>query len=244
MIGFVGAAVDYSRVSSVRTSMQAALDATALAMAKLAPTLTTSQLQTQTNAYFNALFSRPEAASVAINVSYTTTGGSQLTISGSGSVATKFMNVLGYQSVNFGSSSTVKWGNQRLRVALALDNTGSMNDDGKIGALKTATKNLLDQLKAAATNNGDVYVSIVPFSKDVNVGSSNYNANWVDWDDWEDDNGHDQSTQTCTTQKTGKSGKSKRSARPRRPGFRTITTPGTAASPTATRAMTWSAPRR
>ena len=62
----------------------------------------------------------------------------------------------------------------RLRVALALDNTGSMASDGKIGALKTATKSLLDQLKAAAANNGDVYVSIIPFNKNVNVGTSTY----------------------------------------------------------------------
>ena len=67
-------------------------------------------------------------------------------------------------------------GQHRLRVALALDTTGSMGDDGKIDALKTATKNLLKQLKAAATKDGDVYVSIIPFSKDVNVGKSNYQA--------------------------------------------------------------------
>jgi hypothetical protein len=145
-----------------------------------------------------------------ITPTYTTTGGSQLTIAASGSIDTAIMKVMGYSSLNIGSSSTVKWGNNRLRVALALDNTGSMNDDGKIGALKIATKNLLTQLQTAATNNGDVYVSIVPFSKDVNVGASNYNANWIDWEDWEDDNGHDQSTTTCTTQKTGKSGKSKK----------------------------------
>ena len=30
------------------------------------------------------------------------------------------------------------------------------------------------QLKAAAANNGDVYVSIIPFSKNVNVGTSTY----------------------------------------------------------------------
>ena len=99
----------------------------------------------------------------------------------------------------------------RLRVALALDNTGSMASAGKIDALKTATKSLLDQLKAAAANNGDVYVSIIPFNKNVNVGTSTYtNANWVDWEDWEDDNGHDQSTTTCTTQKSGKNGKKKK----------------------------------
>jgi hypothetical protein len=40
-----------------------------------------------------------------------------------------------------------------------------MSDDGKIVALKTATKNLLTQLQGAVTINGDVYVSIIPFSK-------------------------------------------------------------------------------
>jgi hypothetical protein len=38
-----------------------------------------------------------------------------------------------------------------------------------------AAKNLIDQLKASASNAGDVYISIVPFSRDVNVGASNYN---------------------------------------------------------------------
>ena len=74
------------------------------------------------------------------------------------------------------SSATAKWGSTRLRVALVLDNTGSMSQAGKIGALKTATTNLLTQLQNAVTNDGDVYVSIVPFVKDVNAGAANYPA--------------------------------------------------------------------
>ena len=86
------------------------------------------------------------------------------------------MGLVGVSTMKVGVDSQVKWGNTKMRVALVLDTTGSMNDDGKIDALKTATKNLLTQLQAAATTNGDVYVSIIPFSKDVNVGKSNYNA--------------------------------------------------------------------
>ena len=96
-------------------------------------------------------------------------------------------------------SSTTTWGTTRLRVALVLDNTGSMAQDGKMTALKSATKSLLSQLQSAASNNGDVYVSIIPFSKDVNVGSANYNASWIDWSDWEDDNGSWQSTSSCNS---------------------------------------------
>ena len=51
-----------------------------------------------------------------------------------------------------------------------------MASSDKMTALKTATHNLLDQLKDAASVNGDVYVSIIPFVKDVNVGSASYTA--------------------------------------------------------------------
>src|SRR5688572_25016755 len=33
-----------------------------------------------------------------------------------------------------------------------------------------------------AGSNDDVYISIVPFAKGVNVGASKYNANWLRWD--------------------------------------------------------------
>ena len=187
VFGLMGAAVDYSRANSVRTAMQAAADAAALMLSKDASTLTPSQLSTKATAYFQALFNRPEAMNVAITPVYSTTGGSQLVITASASVDTAFMKIMGYPQLNVGTSSVVKWGNSRLRVALVLDNTGSMSDDNKISALKTATNSLLTQLKNAATNNGDVYVSIVPFVKDVNADSVNVNATWIDWTEWEDE---------------------------------------------------------
>jgi len=197
VIGLTGAAIDYSRANAAKVSIQAALDSTSLAMAKLAPTLTAAQLQTKANAYFQALLNSPQAKNVSITTAYSTTSGGQLTITGSGSMDTTFMKVMGYQSLDIGSSSTVKWGMNRMRVALALDNTGSMNDSGKIGALRTATKSLLAQLKTAAPNNGDVYVSIIPFSRDVNASEiGTYSSNWIRWaktgsdtDSWDDNNG-------------------------------------------------------
>jgi hypothetical protein len=91
--------------------------------------------------------------------------------------------------VTLGAQSIAKWGNTRLRVALALDTTGSMWDDGKMEALKPATKSLLKQLKAAAAKDGDVYVSIIPFSKDVKFGKSHYQSDWIRWDLWDEKNG-------------------------------------------------------
>ncbi len=189
VIGFVGAAVDYSRANSAKAAMQAAVDATALMLSKDAATLTATQMSDKAHAYFSALFHRTEVAGITITPVYTTTGGTQVVVTGSGTIPTSFTKVMGFKELAVNVSSTVKWGSSRLRVALVLDTTGSMADAGKIGALKTATKNLLTQLQTAAQQNGDVYVSIIPFSKDVNVDSVNYNATWIDWTDWNASNG-------------------------------------------------------
>jgi Flp pilus assembly protein TadG len=66
LVGAIGAAVDYSRAASVRTSMQMALDSTALMLSKEAQGLDGSQLGTKAAAYFTALFLRPEATAVQI----------------------------------------------------------------------------------------------------------------------------------------------------------------------------------
>jgi Flp pilus assembly protein TadG len=199
IVGFAGAAVDYSQANSVKAAMQSALDSTALMLAKEAGSDTTGQLQANALKYFTALFTRPEAKSVTITASYTTTGGSQIVVNGSANVPTSFLGIIGYQNIAVNGTSTAKWGSSRLRVALVLDNTGSMADDGKITALKSATKSLLTQLKNAAGTDGDVYVSIIPFSKDVSVDpNSNYSGNWIDWDDWEAANGSWQNTSTCS----------------------------------------------
>ena len=111
--------------------------------------------------------------------------GSTVQVNGSAYINTDFMKVAGFPTIPFSSTSTTAWGNVKMRVALALDNTGSMADNGKIAALRTAASNLVDQLSALAKNPGDVYISVVPFAKVVNVGSSNYGATWIDWTDWQ-----------------------------------------------------------
>ncbi len=148
MVGFVGAAVDYSRANSVKTAMQAASDATALMLSKVASGLTASDIQTKGTAYFTAVFNRPEANGLQVTSTYTTANGSQIVVKATANVKTDFMGMIGQSTMKIGVDSQIKWGNTRLRVALVLDNTGSMADDGKMTALKTATNALLDQLKA------------------------------------------------------------------------------------------------
>ena len=191
IIGFVGTAVDYSSANAAKADLQAALDSTALMLAKYAPSHTDAEIQSKASAYFKAIFDAPNVSNISLKATYTASP-TKIVVDGSAEVPTTFMAALGIDHVTIKSSSTTTWGTTRLRVALVLDNTGSMADNGKMTALKSATKSLLSQLKAAANNDGDVYVSIIPFAKDVNVGSTNYAMNWIDWTEW------DQKNQSCS----------------------------------------------
>jgi Flp pilus assembly protein TadG len=206
VLGLIGAAVDYSRAVKARTSMQTALDSTALMLSKdlTQGTITTSQITAKAQAYFNALFTDPLAA-VTVSANYTAATSSNaatIVLSADGSVPTQFIRILSrminslspsltnnntFDNIGLRTTTTTTWGNVKMRVALALDNTGSMAQDGKITALRNAVAGsggLIDQLSALSKNNGDVYISVIPFAKVVNVGSSNYGQSWIDWTDW------------------------------------------------------------
>jgi Flp pilus assembly protein TadG len=189
LIGAVGAAIDYSRANAARTAFQAALDSTALALSKTAASESNAELQTAASLIFKAEFHRDDVKDVTVTAAFSSTAGSTLTLTGTGTIATDFGSFVGVDNIHFTAASTSTWGNTRLRVALVLDNTGSMSSDDKMTALKTASQNLLTQLQNAATSPDDVYVSIVPFNKDVNVGASNGGESWLRWDLWEASNG-------------------------------------------------------
>ena len=192
IITFVGAAVDYTRANSARSSMQAALDSTALMLAKdlTEGTITTSQISAKADAYFKALYTNPEAKSLVITATYTQNSGngSTILINGAGAIDTTLMRVAGFPTMGFTTSSTSAWGNVRMRVAMVLDVTGSMASSGKMGAMQTAAKSLVDQLSLLNKTTGDMYISMVPFAKDVNLGTSYKDETWIDWDVWSDQN--------------------------------------------------------
>jgi Flp pilus assembly protein TadG len=194
LVGMTGMAIDYTHAASVKATLQSALDATALAVSKTATTQTAAQLQASAQAFFGGVFNAPGTPTPTVKATYTPPGTTNATVvvSATASVPTYFMGLFGINAQTVSGSSTTTWGNTRLRVALALDNTGSMASSGKMTALKSATKSLLGQLQSAAVNTGDVYVSIIPFAKVVNVGTSNYAQTWIDWTAWNAAN------QTCT----------------------------------------------
>ena len=193
VIGSVGAAIDYSRANLIKAKMQGATDSVALMLSNEAATDTDSELQASAARFFSAVFNPPGVQNIAVQAIYSNnangSGGTTVVVNGSAAVPTTIAGILGIQTITVRSTSTVKWGSSRLQVALVLDNTGSMAQAGKMAALQDAARSFLTQLSSAATTNGDIYVSIVPFAKDVNLNSDNSGATWIDWTDWDANNG-------------------------------------------------------
>ena len=187
LIGSIGAAVDYARANSIRTAMQASLDATALILSKDAQTMNTAQLASKATSTFTALFNKPEAANVQITPQFNTPaqGNFSLTLSGTASISTMFWRLIGQPNINITATGEVVWGIKKLNLALAFDNTGSMASNNKMTELKKAAHSLLDTLKKAEKQPGDIKISIIPFAVDVNVGTANVDASWIDWEHWE-----------------------------------------------------------
>ncbi len=157
-------------------------------LSKEAATDTDTQRNQNALKYFSKLFDPPQvtgakldASNISVVVTFDPSNNSQIILNASAQLPAEFVKVLGFDTFTVKATSTAKWGITRLRVALVLDNTGSMADNSKMPALQTATNNLLTQLQNAVTTPGDVYVSIIPFVKDVNVGPGSYNTDWVYW---------------------------------------------------------------
>jgi Flp pilus assembly protein TadG len=189
-----GGGLDFARSVVVKTSMGEALDAAALAVAQ-SKGLTTAQMQTLAEQYFNANYHQNSDYGTPIAVSVTKVG-QTITVSTSCDMPTTMLRAVGFTNWTITSTSTVTFGQTKLWVALVLDNTGSMNDSdrsgqSKMAALKSASHSLLTMLQGAGTNAGDVRVAIIPFAKDVDVGTATttVNASWIDWSSWDANNG-------------------------------------------------------
>ena len=149
------------------------------------------QLAEKATAYFNSMFNRPEAGNVQVTPEFSSPqqGSFTLKLNGSATISTIFWRLMGQPQIDITATGEVLWGIKKLNLALALDNTGSMASSGKMAALKEAAHNLLTTLKNSEKTPGDIKVSIVPFAVDVNVGTGNKDANWIEWTDWEAENG-------------------------------------------------------
>jgi Flp pilus assembly protein TadG len=194
LVGFVGAAVDYSRGNSAKAAMQQAIDATGLILSRDAQSLSEAALKQKADQLFKTLINRPEIGNIVVTpVLYTPEESTfRLVVDATGKVDTTFTKIFGKENLDLSVNSEIKWGVKKLELALGLDNTGSMASSNKMTELKKAllaikdqngatADGLLETLKKAAKKAGDIKISIIPFDTTVKIGTSYKNDTWLDW---------------------------------------------------------------
>ncbi len=174
----VSAGIDILRQNDTQTLLQTATDAAAIAGSGFAQTdmakaKTAVENYLVENEAYKAIASSPEVETGVDKQS------GDFYVRVSGTIDTTFMGLVGLNTLGVGAYSEVSAGGQDLEVALVLDNTASMNSEGRLVSLKAAAKSLVDTVFKAKPPTGYLKVGIVPFADYVNVGLGNRNASWM-----------------------------------------------------------------
>ena len=164
----VGLAVDTARAYAVKSRLQQALDAAALAVGS--STGTPAELQALAQKFFDANFTpadlaRSSSITVAVN-------GDNIVASGSATLNTTLMWLGGFETLQVSEHSEVIRAIRGLELALVLDNTGSMLTSDNIGALRDAATELTDILFGSQIVHPKLKIALVPYAASVNPGAA------------------------------------------------------------------------
>lgn len=182
MLGAAGMALDYQRAVTIQTNMQEAADAALIAAVKLKstrPSMTDADVRARAKAFFDSNMRNMSSYSYSgFDVSYDPIT-MQYTLDFDSKIRTTLLHAVNFGKIEPKVVSKAKLGRPPyLEVAMVLDNTGSMKDDGKLDDLKKAATNLVSTLYSSA--DADVKVALVPFAQYVSVGDDKEGAVWLD----------------------------------------------------------------
>jgi len=180
VITAVGFSIDISRAYSVRTQLQESLDAATLAGGRAYALPNRNDI---IKAYFDSNWkSGVYGATTSALVITDNASERRLRVSATANLAPIFSRFVGLNTVTVGSYSEVIDSDTTLEIALAIDTTGSMDSNDvagnhKMTSARNAANTLLNILYAGQNSDPRVFVSVVPFVQNVNVGS-NYSS-WL-----------------------------------------------------------------
>ena len=202
LMGALALAIDFSQMTRQRQLTLNALDAAGIATARrIVEGATDEELDAYAKEFFKANLNGVDASSAVIKLVLPQNNSGGGTLKLTAEVPYKpyffgpFAELMGDTEQDalfkFSAESEVRLKNT-LEVALALDNSGSMDYIGlgsgkkRMVLLKEAAKQLVDTIAAEGALlkqvNKPVQFGLVPFASAVNVGASNKTATWMDQD--------------------------------------------------------------
>jgi hypothetical protein len=172
LVGITGLAVDYARLTTSRTRLQNATDASLLAAVR---TLGLTQNETQAtetaNVYFRQALAADSALASAALVNVTVDTRRQAVAgSGSASFEPSFMQVLGFRSIPLATPSRAEGGVGEMELSVMIDLSSSMTGR-RFSDLRTTLAEFVDMMMRGNTGTGPVRMAFAPFASAVNPGT-------------------------------------------------------------------------
>lgn len=175
LVAFLGVAIDAGRGYMVKSQLGQAVDAAALAGGR---SMFQNYQSTDIQKYFDANFP-PGFMDAQVDPLQVTVApsGDTVEVSATARVPTSFLQILSLAEITVSARALVYREIRGLELALVMDNTGSMRSGGKMDAMKTAAGDLIEAIYGNREVVPDLYVSLVPYTAMVNVGSNR--ATWL-----------------------------------------------------------------
>ncbi len=173
LLGFMGLSTDSALGFLVNARMSKALDAAGLAAGRSALSADVTQ---EARDFFDANFPDSFLGANVTQFQVTPDANNEfITLSASATMPTKFMRLFGINQVSVSARTVIHRQTRGMELVLVMDNTGSMRSGSpsKMETMKAAAQNLLNILYAGNETLPNFWVSLVPFTATVNIGTAN-----------------------------------------------------------------------
>ncbi len=169
----VAAALDMGNMTRLQSRLQSQIDMATLTAAQTLPTGNEDTTDYASVVYDVMLANGYDKASAKPAI---TTDGTYLNVSTSIEYEGMFAGVLKGGTKKIGAKAQASLpGFGNVEMVLVLDNTQSMEQDGKMAALKIGSKKIVAAVKKSGTQSN---IALVPFAKYVNIGDES--GSWLD----------------------------------------------------------------
>lgn len=176
LLASTGLALDSLLAFTVQERLQRSVDAAGLAAGSTPDPI---NIVADARAYFRANFdAAPGLATAADPTVQVSTDATEITVTASATMPTRFMRLFGQDSVTVNARSVIERENREMELALVLDNTGSMKDNGKFAAMRNAALELVNTIYRDQDQHSNLLVAVVPYVATVNIG--NQHASWLE----------------------------------------------------------------
>jgi len=175
LIGLIALGVDFARSYAVKSRLGYAIDAAALYGGS---NIASPTVEADMRKIFDANF--PNDYLGSYNVQFNPTvdvNNDTIAVAVDASIPTTLGRIMGIDKIDIGTKNEAKRQVTGVELALVLDITSSMKDNGKMPAMKLAAQGLIDILYGESTTVQNFWVSLTPFKAAVNVGKQH--TSWL-----------------------------------------------------------------